>query len=69
MLEQDYVIQWDGRAPGDVILDPINVIRYCPVLIENVLFSKGLELYHFPKIFMSDLSKVSAISGSVEARF
>ncbi|XP_050165874.1 cell surface hyaluronidase-like isoform X1 [Myiozetetes cayanensis] len=27
MLEQDYVIQWDGRAPEDVILYPINFNR------------------------------------------
>ncbi|KAK4821485.1 hypothetical protein QYF61_020993 [Mycteria americana] len=44
MLEQAYIIQWDGRAPEDIILYPINFNRYCPMLLENVLFSKGLEL-------------------------
>ncbi|NXY67975.1 TMEM2 hyaluronidase, partial [Glareola pratincola] len=30
MLEQAYIIQWDGRAPEDIILYPINFNRYCP---------------------------------------
>jgi len=37
MLEQAYIIQWDGRAPEDIILYPINFNRYCPALVENVL--------------------------------
>ncbi|XP_030352908.1 cell surface hyaluronidase-like isoform X5 [Strigops habroptila] len=28
MLEQAYIIQWDGRAPEDIILYPINFNRY-----------------------------------------
>lgn len=49
MLQQDYILQWKGRAPQDVILDLTNLNRYCPMLIENVLFSKGLGFIIFPK--------------------
>jgi len=35
MLEQAYIIQWDGRAPEDIILYPINFNRYCPVFFRK----------------------------------
>uniref|UniRef100_A0A8B9TTC1 G8 domain-containing protein n=1 Tax=Anas platyrhynchos TaxID=8839 RepID=A0A8B9TTC1_ANAPL len=38
MLEQAYIIQWDGRAPEDIILYPINFNRYSPMLLENQRF-------------------------------
>ncbi|XP_053933087.1 cell surface hyaluronidase-like isoform X4 [Cuculus canorus] len=41
MLEQAYIIQWDGRAPEDIILYPINFNRYLFVHLQARESRKG----------------------------
>ncbi|XP_069722964.1 cell surface hyaluronidase CEMIP2-like isoform X3 [Phaenicophaeus curvirostris] len=41
MLEQAYIIQWDGRAPEDIILYPINFNRYLFVHLQAHESRKG----------------------------
>ncbi|XP_061451545.1 inactive cell surface hyaluronidase CEMIP2-like isoform X3 [Rhineura floridana] len=41
MLEQGYIIQWDGRAPEDVVLYPVNFNRYLFVHLQAHEIRKG----------------------------
>uniref|UniRef100_A0A8B9FDY4 G8 domain-containing protein n=1 Tax=Amazona collaria TaxID=241587 RepID=A0A8B9FDY4_9PSIT len=57
MLEQAYIIQWDGRAPEDIILYPINFNRY--LVREYSIFRRSGALTASQVVHKFGLSNVS----------
>uniref|UniRef100_A0A663N6U5 G8 domain-containing protein n=1 Tax=Athene cunicularia TaxID=194338 RepID=A0A663N6U5_ATHCN len=81
MLEQAYVIQWDGRAPEDIILYPINFNRgdwLCVALCypRESVFQVVADIYqrrtgtvHSVKHYLAAPSRASALSRTGERLF
>ncbi|XP_009947873.1 PREDICTED: transmembrane protein 2-like [Leptosomus discolor] len=81
MLEQAYIIQWDGRAPEDVILYPINFNRgdWLHVALcypREAVFQVVADIYqrrtgtvHSVKHYLAAPSQASALNGTGERLF
>ncbi|XP_062439292.1 inactive cell surface hyaluronidase CEMIP2-like [Rhea pennata] len=81
MLEQAYIIQWDGRAPEDVILYPINFNRgdWLHVALcypQEAVFHVVADVYqrrtgtvHSVKHYVAAASRDSALGGTGERLF
>uniref|UniRef100_A0A8C4U8L5 hyaluronoglucosaminidase n=1 Tax=Falco tinnunculus TaxID=100819 RepID=A0A8C4U8L5_FALTI len=81
MLEQAYIIQWDGRAPEDIILYPINFNRgdwLCVALCypREAVFQVVADIYqrrtgtvHSVKHYLAAPSRASALNGTGERLF
>uniref|UniRef100_A0A8V0ZBY9 G8 domain-containing protein n=1 Tax=Gallus gallus TaxID=9031 RepID=A0A8V0ZBY9_CHICK len=81
MLEQAYIIQWDGRAPEDIILYPINFNRgdWLHVALcypRNTIFHVVKDIYqrrtgmvHSIKHYLAAPSRDSVLNGTGEQLF
>uniref|UniRef100_A0A8B9TVD1 G8 domain-containing protein n=1 Tax=Anas platyrhynchos TaxID=8839 RepID=A0A8B9TVD1_ANAPL len=81
MLEQAYIIQWDGRAPEDIILYPINFNRgdWLHIALcypRNTVFHVVTDVYqrqtgmvHSIKHYFAAPSRASALNGTGERLF
>ncbi|KAM9270481.1 cell surface hyaluronidase CEMIP2-like [Cariama cristata] len=81
MLEQAYIIQWDGRAPEDIILYPINFNRgdWLHVALcypREAVFQVVADIYqrrtgtvHSVKHYLAAPSRASALNGTGERLF
>uniref|UniRef100_A0A8C3BJV4 G8 domain-containing protein n=1 Tax=Cairina moschata TaxID=8855 RepID=A0A8C3BJV4_CAIMO len=81
MLEQAYIIRWDGRAPEDIILYPINFNRgdWLHIALcypRNTVFHVVTDVYqrqtgmvHSIKHYFAAPSRASALNGTGERLF
>uniref|UniRef100_A0A672UUK9 G8 domain-containing protein n=1 Tax=Strigops habroptila TaxID=2489341 RepID=A0A672UUK9_STRHB len=81
MLEQAYIIQWDGRAPEDIILYPINFNRgdwlhvalcYPREAVFQVvadIYQRRTGMVHSVKRYLAAPSRASALNGTDEQLF
>ncbi|KAM9637933.1 cell surface hyaluronidase CEMIP2-like isoform 2-T2 [Morphnus guianensis] len=81
MLEQAYIIQWDGRAPEDIILYPINFNRgdwlhvalcYPRAAVFQVMadiYQRRTGTVHSVKHYLAAPSRASALNGTGERLF
>ncbi|XP_010284069.1 PREDICTED: transmembrane protein 2-like, partial [Phaethon lepturus] len=81
MLEQAYIIQWDGRAPEDIILYPINFnrgdwLRVALCYPREAVFQVVADIYqrrtgtvHSVKHYLAAPSRASALNGTSERLF
>ncbi|KAM4661444.1 cell surface hyaluronidase CEMIP2-like [Amazona ochrocephala] len=81
MLEQAYIIQWDGRAPEDIILYPINFNRgdwlhialcYPREAVFQVvadIYQRRTGMVHSVKHYLAAPSRASALNGTGERLF
>ncbi|KAM6308576.1 cell surface hyaluronidase CEMIP2-like [Aegotheles albertisi] len=81
MLEQAYIIQWDGRAPEDIILYPINFNRgdwlhvalcYPREAVFQVvgdIYQRRTGTVHSVKHYLAASSQASALNGTSERLF
>ncbi|NXI48273.1 TMEM2 hyaluronidase, partial [Galbula dea] len=81
MLEQAYIIQWDGRAPEDIILYPINFNRgdWLHVALcypREAVFQVVTDVYqrrtgtvHSVKHYLAAASRASALNGTGDPLF
>ncbi|KAM6125441.1 cell surface hyaluronidase CEMIP2-like [Phoenicopterus ruber ruber] len=81
MLEQAYIIQWDGRAPEDIILYPINFnrgdwLRVALCYPREAVFQVVADIYqrrtgtvHSVKHYLAAPSRACALNGTGERLF
>ncbi|XP_074455970.1 cell surface hyaluronidase CEMIP2-like isoform X2 [Larus michahellis] len=81
MLEQAYIIRWDGRAPEDVILYPINFnrgdwLRIALCYPREAVFQVVADIYqrrtgtvHSVKHYLAAASRASALNGTGQRLF
>ncbi|XP_068000437.1 cell surface hyaluronidase CEMIP2, partial [Melanerpes formicivorus] len=81
MLEQAYIIQWDGRAPEDLILYPINFnrgdwLRVALCYPRGAVFQVLTDIYqrrtgtvHSVRRYLAAASRASALSSTGERLF
>ncbi|OPJ70480.1 transmembrane protein 2-like [Patagioenas fasciata monilis] len=81
MLEQAYIIQWDGRAPEDIILYPINFNRgdwlhvalcYPRDAVFQVVadvYQRGTGMVHSVRHYLAAPSRASVLNGTGQRLF